>query len=128
MILTFKRKRPGPRRGVRRSQTMILAERTARDRRDIETARTRHAQWLANRTARPPDMWDSRAALEADLAHRAEVRLLAELHVELEAERRSEAERPHVYVPSRTPTMGRSRLRPGVNARMEVCPDATMDR
>jgi hypothetical protein len=33
-----------------------------------------------------------------------------------------------VYVPSRTPTMGRSRLRPGVNARMEVCPDATMDR
>jgi hypothetical protein len=106
-----KRPRPGPRRGVRRSQTMILAERTERDLLGIETARTRHAQWLANRSARPPDMWDERAALEAEQAHVAEVRLLAELHAELEAERRSEtAERPHVYVPSRTPTMGRSTL------------------
>jgi hypothetical protein len=90
---------------------MILAERTARDRRDIEQARTRHAQWLANRATRPPDMWDERAIAEADRAHVAEVRLLAELHAELAAERRSEtAERPHVYVPSRTPTMGRSTL------------------
>lgn len=111
MILTFKRKRPGPRRGVRRSQAVVWATRMERDRRGVEQARAQHAQWLANRAARPPDMWDERAALEADLAHRAEVRLLAELHIELEAERRSEtAERPRTYTPSRAPTMGRSTL------------------
>ena len=111
MILTFKRKRPGPRRGVRRSQAVVWAARMERDRSGIEQARTRHAQWLANRAARPPDMWDERAALEAEQAHRAEVRLKAELRRELEAERRSEtAERPRTYTPSRAPTMGRRAL------------------
>lgn len=105
--LQLVRKRPGPRRGIRRSQTVILAERTARDRRDIEQARTRHAQWLANRSARPPDMWDERAIAEAEAARAAEVRLLRELHAELEAERQSDTG-PRTYIPARRPRMGRS--------------------
>ncbi len=94
--------RKSPTCGNGRHQTAILSERKERETRAVEQARIRHEQWLANGAARPPDMWDERAALEADRAHAEEVRLLAELRRELEAERQqSGAERPVVYIPAR---------------------------
>lgn len=100
--LQLVRKRPGPRRGVRRSQTTILAERTERDRRGVEQARARHAQWLANRAARPPDLWHMEAARQAEQAHRAEIQLRAELRREL-AEERLHPAVPAVRPPLRPP-------------------------
>ena len=113
MILTFKRKRPGPRRGIRRPTAAILAERTARDRRDVETAAAIHAAWLASRaSAGVPDLAYLEAARVAQQAHIEEVRLLAELRAELAAERQQQSsettKRPTVYVPAGRPRMGPS--------------------
>ena len=88
--------------------------RQLREQRAVETAAAAHAQWLARASSRPPDLAHLRAGMEAEAAHLAEVRLLRELHAELEAERRQQsseaAELPRVYRPARMPTMGRSML------------------
>jgi hypothetical protein len=122
MNLQFIRKRPGPRRGVRRSQTMILAERMARDRRDIEQARAEHARWLASRvTAGVPDLVYLEAARVAAEAEADGARLRREIHA-LALEERLHPEVPAVRPPLRPPLRPPIRTPEPEPARIEYSP------
>jgi hypothetical protein len=109
-VLQLTRKGPARTSAARRARRISIgADLRARgiarqlsEQKAIEQARTRHAQWLARASSRPPDLWHAEAARQAEQAHRAEIQLRAELRREL-AEERLHPAVPAVRPPLRPP-------------------------